>query len=345
VAKKRFVDTRFWNDHYISNLDPSEKLLFLYFLTNSFTNICGVYEIPLKTIACDTGIDKDMIEKMVIKFSRDNKIHYKLGWCVITNFLKHQNTNNSKVQTGIKNEQKSIPVEVLQFLDEINKDNPNYCSYMTNKTSFPKNIGHVCLMDDQSHPDPDPDPDPDSDPDSDPDLDCINKDKLGCSSQEEINNPSNIILNINNTENTNPVSDPNLPPSLEEVLQYCSFKSYPISLGNGFYNQKIKDNWEYKDKPISNWKKLIDSWSTKHIPRDYKDIENPQVKAVIPTRLHLNPDEDIQAWRTSDANVPEFVYYMHKCPNCNYELNVDEIVAATENCSKCKINFNWLEKY
>lgn len=101
MSKKRMVDTRFWIDDYISHLDPVEKLMFLYFLTNPFTDISGMYEVPLKNIALDTGIDKEMVIKILNRFERDNKIFYENGWIVIKNFAKHQ-LDNPKVLRGIE---------------------------------------------------------------------------------------------------------------------------------------------------------------------------------------------------------------------------------------------------
>ena len=101
MAKQRIVDTRFWVDDYTANLDPIEKLLFLYFLTNPATDISGVYEIPIKNIALDTGIDKEMVNKILERFSRDGKIFYESGWVGIRNFIKYQ-TLNPKVISGIK---------------------------------------------------------------------------------------------------------------------------------------------------------------------------------------------------------------------------------------------------
>ena len=69
MAKNRYIDTKFWTDTYITNLDPIEKLLFLYALTNPHTNIAGIYEISIKQIAFDTGIDKEMVEKIFQRFS------------------------------------------------------------------------------------------------------------------------------------------------------------------------------------------------------------------------------------------------------------------------------------
>ena len=109
MAKQRYINTRFWQDNYISNLDPSEKLLFLYCLTCPSTNISGAYEIPLKIIAADTGYDQDMIKKIFARFEKDNKIIYKDGWLFIVNFIKHQSSKSTKVQIGIKENLKDAP--------------------------------------------------------------------------------------------------------------------------------------------------------------------------------------------------------------------------------------------
>lgn len=101
MAKQRMINTRFWVDDYTANLDPTEKLLFLYFLTNPYTDICGVYEVPLKHIALETGIDKEMVEKIIKRFSKDGKIFYENGWVAIRNFAKHQ-LDNPKVKKGIE---------------------------------------------------------------------------------------------------------------------------------------------------------------------------------------------------------------------------------------------------
>lgn len=116
MAKQRFINTKFWEDSYISDLDPSEKLVFLYLLTNSATSICGIYEIPAKRIAADTGYDKEMIIKILGRFERDKKIIYREGWVIIVNFLKHQNTTSPQVKKGIDNELLSVPAHIQQYL-------------------------------------------------------------------------------------------------------------------------------------------------------------------------------------------------------------------------------------
>ena len=39
MAKERMINTRIWSDTWMSNLDPIEKLLFLYFLLTSHTRL------------------------------------------------------------------------------------------------------------------------------------------------------------------------------------------------------------------------------------------------------------------------------------------------------------------
>jgi hypothetical protein len=119
MAKKRYINTRFWDDIYISNLDPSEKLLFLYFLTNQRTDICGIYEIPLKSIAVDTGLHNEMIIKILERFTRDKKIFYIDGWVYVKNFAKHQSVNES-VEKGIERSLADIPSEIMAKIREIN---------------------------------------------------------------------------------------------------------------------------------------------------------------------------------------------------------------------------------
>jgi len=115
MAKSRVVNTRFWDDCYIADLDPTEKLLFLYFLTNNSTNISGIYEIPLKKVAIETGIDKEMVEKIVSRFTKDGKIFYVNGWVCLRNFVKNQNQQSPQVKKGIERELELIPSHILEI--------------------------------------------------------------------------------------------------------------------------------------------------------------------------------------------------------------------------------------
>ena len=109
------INTKFWSDGWIVNLDPLERYLFLYLLTNEHTNICGIYELPKRIIARESGIDDDMVLKMFSKIS--DKVIYVDGWICIRNFLKHQKSSGN-VNKGIQNGLKEIPPEILAKLKD-----------------------------------------------------------------------------------------------------------------------------------------------------------------------------------------------------------------------------------
>lgn len=116
MAKQRYINTRFWRDSYIENLDPTEKLLFLYLLSNPDTNISGIYEIPIKIVAVDTGIDVSMVKKLFDRFEKDDKIKYKDGWVAFKNFTLHQ-TISPKIKAGIINEISKAPEDMVKWVN------------------------------------------------------------------------------------------------------------------------------------------------------------------------------------------------------------------------------------
>lgn len=115
MAKYRTINVKFWDDTYTCNLDPIEKLLFLYIFSNPLTKISGIYEIQTKRIAFDTGIDKEMVEKVLKRFSEDGKITYSDGWIYVKNFIKNQSINASVLQ-GIEREIQDIPYAIIEKL-------------------------------------------------------------------------------------------------------------------------------------------------------------------------------------------------------------------------------------
>ena len=112
MAKQRYIDTKFWSDGWIQRLDPTEKLLYLYLLTNERTTIAGVYELPLKLMAVETGIDMETIGEILKRFKRDKKILTGEGWIRLLNFTKHQDLENEKIVAGIKKIVEDLPVNI-----------------------------------------------------------------------------------------------------------------------------------------------------------------------------------------------------------------------------------------
>jgi hypothetical protein len=123
MSKLRSVSTAFWSDPFIEDLTPNEKLLFLYLITNDKTNMLGIYEVSIKKISFDTGLNKETIEKSLKEFQRLSKVKYIKNHIVLVNFMKHQNynTNMKKSAIDIYNE---LPNELKDNELNISKEDP-----------------------------------------------------------------------------------------------------------------------------------------------------------------------------------------------------------------------------
>lgn len=112
---QRIISDTFWTDPYIEDLDPSEKLIFLYLLSNPLCNIAWAYEIKVKRIAYETWFDKDMIEKILSRFEKDDRIMRAENWIILTNFAKNQ-SSNPNVLKWMQRIIDGIPEDILKAL-------------------------------------------------------------------------------------------------------------------------------------------------------------------------------------------------------------------------------------
>lgn len=117
MSKNRYINTKFWSDPFIVELNSLDRYLFLYLLTNEHTNICGVYELSWKVMARETGIDDEMLQNIFKRL--EGKIFYIDGWIFIKNFFKHQ-ADNESVRKGIEISMKNVPAKILAKISDIN---------------------------------------------------------------------------------------------------------------------------------------------------------------------------------------------------------------------------------
>lgn len=113
MTKNRVVNTKFWDDTYIADLAPLEKLIFLYLITSPLTKLTGVYELSLKRLALDTGVDLSEAKSAIQKFVEDEKVFYESGWVVMRNWMKHQKLNPS-MQLHVDQELAKLPEKIRE---------------------------------------------------------------------------------------------------------------------------------------------------------------------------------------------------------------------------------------
>jgi len=123
MAKNRFINTKFWSDGWVVELDPLERYLYLYLLTDEHTNIAGIYELPIRVMAFETGIDKEMIPKMLDRF-KGKVFYFDNKWVYLVNFIKHQNARGkSNVKIGIEKLLKELPDNIRLQIAKVSKEN------------------------------------------------------------------------------------------------------------------------------------------------------------------------------------------------------------------------------
>jgi hypothetical protein len=108
VANFRYVNTMIWDDEWFTDLDALEQHLFIYLLTNSYTNLAGVYQISMKKIAFETGMDQEKVKKILARFAADGKVFYEVGWVIMKNWQKHQKLNPNQF-TAVQNSVNAFP--------------------------------------------------------------------------------------------------------------------------------------------------------------------------------------------------------------------------------------------
>lgn len=124
MAKLRSVSTAFWSDPFIEELTPTEKLLYIYFITNEKTNMLGIYEVSFKKICFETGINKETVLKAFETFQRLNKIKYEHGYIILINFMKHQKYNLNMKKSAIDT-YFTLPKVLISKDIVLDKDNPS----------------------------------------------------------------------------------------------------------------------------------------------------------------------------------------------------------------------------
>ena len=170
MAKQRYINTEFWTDEFIEALEPLDRYLFLYFLTNVHTTICGIYRLPIRYITGDTKLTESQVQESLRKLwreeERNQKILYLDGWVYIKNFERHQVARGSeKVKIGIERAKKEVPRDILAKIAKISKKQIVYPYPTDTVSTF------------------------DSDSDSDSDLDLDLDGKAAASTPSEFQKP------------------------------------------------------------------------------------------------------------------------------------------------------------
>jgi hypothetical protein len=102
MSKLRSLNTCFWSDPWVEELNPEEKLLFIYLITNEKTNMLGIYESSIKKISFETGINILTVKKYLEGFEKVRKVKYLENHVIVINYMKHQKYNTNMKISAIE---------------------------------------------------------------------------------------------------------------------------------------------------------------------------------------------------------------------------------------------------
>ena len=112
MADFRSVKCAMWReDDWFQSLAADERLLFIYLFTNPSASVAGIYKLPLRTIAFESGIPEKRAAEIMTSFAHDGKAFYESGVVWVRRMREHQLPGiiNSKLQTRLAKDVELIP--------------------------------------------------------------------------------------------------------------------------------------------------------------------------------------------------------------------------------------------
>jgi hypothetical protein len=118
----RLVDCGTWGDSWFEQLEPSGKLFFLYLLTNPRSTSCGAFEITVRQMAFDTGLDRADIERWLTEWRPRVYWWPEHSFIWLKNFYRRQGHHSSKNAINARRIVAGLPVEVQREIAKVYPD-------------------------------------------------------------------------------------------------------------------------------------------------------------------------------------------------------------------------------
>lgn len=111
-AEFRSVQTRMWReDEWFQDLDTDARLLFIYLFTNPSASISGIYRLPLRTMAFESGLPVQRVQQLLNQFAEQDKAYYADGVVWVVKMRENQLPGkiSTQVETRLNKDIASIP--------------------------------------------------------------------------------------------------------------------------------------------------------------------------------------------------------------------------------------------
>lgn len=123
MGSYRNISMSFWTDSkVVDEFTPEDKYLYLYFMTNPHTNLCGCYEISIRQVANETGYNTDSAERLLKRLDQiHNVIRYNAPTkeLLVLNWFRYNWSASDKINKPLLAEIQKVKYEGFrQYLAE-----------------------------------------------------------------------------------------------------------------------------------------------------------------------------------------------------------------------------------
>lgn len=112
MAIYRTIQLSFWTDNkVVDDFTPEDKYFYLYLFTNPQTNLCGCYEVSVKTMADQLGYSKDTVMALLERFEKVHQVikySTKTKELLLLNWSKYNWTSSPNFVKGLKEQLKYV---------------------------------------------------------------------------------------------------------------------------------------------------------------------------------------------------------------------------------------------
>lgn len=112
---RRYISTRTWGESWFEPLTTTEKLIWIYLLTNPATNMLGIYGLTIRRIGYDCNTSTQVVRRCIKKLEELDLIIMIHGYVIINHWLT-QNAMNPSMKVSALKDFDNLPGKVVAAL-------------------------------------------------------------------------------------------------------------------------------------------------------------------------------------------------------------------------------------
>ena len=126
---RRYLNTRIWGESWFEPLTATEKLIWIYLLTNPATNMLGIYGLTVRRIGYDCNTSAQIVRRCIKKLEDLKLIIMIHEHIIITHWLTQNAMNPSMKLSALKDfdnlpdkVRAALPVTLLNHIQKMRTD-------------------------------------------------------------------------------------------------------------------------------------------------------------------------------------------------------------------------------